>query len=273
MAIDVIPLWDYAKPEVSEQRFRELVASSKGDDVLILQTQIARSYGLRKRFDEARSILDNIKPLLETSGAEPRVHYWLELGRTYASATHNAASQTEATKAIARDAYTSAIKLAQAAKLDYLTIDAMHMMAFVDTEPEAVLAINLKTVAAMEASTQPDAKRWAASLYNNVGYGLHGVGRYEEAQVQFEKALKATQAGGSAGKVRIQQWMLAWNLRALKRNDEALAAQLALEKDCDLADEPDEYVFEELAILYAARGDEAKAAHYRAKQAAMKATP
>ncbi len=271
MAIDIIPLWDYAKPEASEQRFRDLLVSSRGDDVLILQTQIARSYGLRKRYDQARRILHNIKPLLSASGTEAQVHYWLELGRTYASAAHDTASQTDATKAIARDAYGRATELAQAARLDYLAIDAMHMMAFVDTAPEAVLAINLKTLAAMQASAQPEAQRWATSLYNNVAYGLHGVGHYEEAQVHFEKALKAAHDSGNSRKVRIQQWMLAWNLRALKRKEEALAAQLALEKDCEQAGEPDEYVFEELAILYADRGDEAKAAHYRSKQQAMKA--
>ena len=40
-AIDVAPLWDFARPDVSEQRFRAALATASGDDALILQTQIA----------------------------------------------------------------------------------------------------------------------------------------------------------------------------------------------------------------------------------------
>ena len=57
MAIDIDPLWDFSKPDVSEQRFRAALASATGDDALILQTQIARTYGLRKDFAKAQDIL------------------------------------------------------------------------------------------------------------------------------------------------------------------------------------------------------------------------
>ena len=62
--------------------------------------------------------------------------------------------------------------------------------------------------------------------------------------------------------------MVAWTLRALARDDEALAIQLRLERECAAAGAPDPYVFEELAALYRARGDAAQAAAYDALRAA-----
>ncbi len=55
---------------------------------------------------------------------------------------------------------------------------------------------------------------------------------------------------------------------ALGRLDEALAIQLRLERECEAANAPDRYVFEELEILYRERGDRSRAGHY----AALKAT-
>ncbi|MBK6472340.1 MAG: TfoX/Sxy family DNA transformation protein [Betaproteobacteria bacterium] len=57
MAIDLAPLWDFERPDVSEQRFRNALEKAAGDDALILRTQIARTYGLRKDFDGARKLL------------------------------------------------------------------------------------------------------------------------------------------------------------------------------------------------------------------------
>ena len=48
--IDVAPLWDFAKPEASEQRFRAALSGAQGDDVLVLQTQIARLELLTARY-------------------------------------------------------------------------------------------------------------------------------------------------------------------------------------------------------------------------------
>ena len=46
MALDLNALWDFGRPEVSEQRFRDALQSATGDQALILRTQIARTYGL-----------------------------------------------------------------------------------------------------------------------------------------------------------------------------------------------------------------------------------
>ena len=61
MAIDLAPLWNFSQPELSEQRFRAALAGASRDDALILQTQIARTYGLRRDFAGAQQILKSIE--------------------------------------------------------------------------------------------------------------------------------------------------------------------------------------------------------------------
>ena len=53
--------------------------------------------------------------------------------------------------------------------------------------------------------------------------------------------------------------MVAWCLRLLGRADEALARQQALAEEGEAAADPDPYVYEELELLYRARGDTAQA--------------
>lgn len=264
MAIDVSQLWDFSQPELSEQRFRSALLTAVGDDALIIQTQIARTYGLRGHFVQAQQILANIEPQIQKAGIEAQVRYYIELGRTYASAVHPPEAQTAAAIELARSAYLHAFNLAQGAKLDSLAIDALHMMAFVETAPADQLAWNNKAITFMQGSAQPDAQKWAASLHNNSGYALYLLERYEEALAEFNLALAANELAGDAQKIRIAYWMIAWTLRALNRLEEALAIQLRLEGECSAAREPDPYVFEELEYLYRALGNDEQAEYYAA---------
>jgi tetratricopeptide (TPR) repeat protein len=260
--MDLEPVWDFRNPALSEERFRAALATAKGDEVLILQTQIARTYGLRRDFDRARQILQEMD--VSQAGPEPRIRHALELGRTYASAAHPKESQTAEAKARARALYGQAFELARKEKFDALAIDAVHMLAFVDTEPADQLKWAQQGLALAEASSQPAARSWQASLRNNAGYALHQLGRYEEALAQFQQALALRTPGTDAA--RVAQWMVAWTLRSLGRVDEALRLQLALEREWDAAGKPDPYVFEELELLYRAKGDEARAAHYGSRR-------
>lgn len=265
-AMDVAGLWDFGRPEVSEQRFRQALATATGDDALVLQTQIARTYGLRGDFDRARAVLDAMAPQVPAAGPEVRVRHALEQGRTHASATHPAQSQTAQSRETARRHFEEARRLARQAKLDALAIDAIHMLAFVDTAPADQLKWGREALAVVEASTQPDARRWEASVRNNIGHALHQLGRYDEALEQFDLALRLRQQGSNAQATRIAQWMVAWTLRALERSDEAIAIQLRLERECDEAGQPDPHVFEELEILYRMKGDEERARHYAGRR-------
>ncbi len=84
MAIDISNLWDFNNPELSEQRFRSALPTASDDDALILQTQIARTYGIRRNFSQAQQILAGIEPQIQSASVEAQVRYYLELGRTYA---------------------------------------------------------------------------------------------------------------------------------------------------------------------------------------------
>ena len=72
MAIDLAPLWDFARPDVSEQRLRAALHTAAGDDALILQTKIARTYGLRQDFDRARTLLQQIEPSVAAAAQRRR---------------------------------------------------------------------------------------------------------------------------------------------------------------------------------------------------------
>jgi len=268
MAIDLTPLWDFARPDLSEQRFRAALADATGDDALILHTQIARSQGLRQNFDGARQTLQAIAASMGTAGAEAQVRYHLERGRTYASATHPAALRTPEALQQARQAFNRALELARTAQLDGLAIDAIHMFAFVDQAPADQLKWGLAALDLSLGSQQPQARRWEPSIRNNVGVALHQLGRYDEALGQFQQALALRERGSNRQATFVARWMVAWTLRSLGRSDEALGIQLQLEKQADATGTPDPHVFEELEALYRGRGDAAKAQHYARRQAA-----
>ena len=262
MAIVLIPLWDFSQPELSEQRFRSVLATADTDDALILQTQIARTYGLRRDFALAQEILKSIEPQVVTASAEARVRHQLEFGRTLASAKHSAESQTASVKEQARSSYLRALEDAQANQLDALAIDALHMLAFVDTAPGDQLKWGERALAIALASTQPAARQWEASLRNNLGVALHQLQRYDEALGHFQQAVLLRERGGEPDSTRVARWMVGWTLRALNRLDEALEIQLRLERECEAAGVPDPYVFDELEALSRARGDDISAQQY-----------
>jgi len=145
------------------------------------------------------------------------------------------------------------------------------MLPFVETDEAAGLRWNEQALALALASSQPGARRWEASLRNNIGVSLHQLGRYEEALAAFEAAVAARVRQGDPARVRIAHWMVAWTLRALGRLDEALAIQRRLERENDAAGKPDRHVYEELARLYEARGEPEKAERYRRLAAATRA--
>jgi len=272
MALDVSSLWNYSDPEASEQRFRQALAGAAGDDVLVLRTQLARTYGLRRNFAEARRILAEVQDAIPRASPEAQVRYDLELGRTYASAAHRPEEETPDAKERARSLYTAAFERARDARLDALAIDALHMMVTVDTEPNDQLKWALKALAYMENSSQPDAKKWEGSLRNNVGYANHLLGNYEEALAQYRLSLAAHERGGRPANVRIAHWMIARTLRAQGKLQEAIDIQLRLEREWSEAGQPDPYVYEELEQLYRATGNAARADEYAVKLQASKQT-
>jgi hypothetical protein len=270
MALDLHTLWDHGKPAVSEQRFVAALDGATDDEKLILQTQIARTHGMRRDFTAARAILVTLESKQAGASAEVQARYFLELGRTYVSAAHPKESRTPQNVDIARRHFLRAHEIAAHARLDELAIDALHMMPLVDTDPDQQLAWNEKALAYMERSASPDARRWEGSLRHNVGYAKYLKDEYEAALVQFRLSRAAHERAGRVRNARIADWMIARTYRAQEKYAEALAIQHALERAWDAAGEPDPYVFEELEHLYRVLGDEPRAQQYGARfKAAM----
>ena len=266
-AVDVAPLWNFADPAASEAAFRAALRSAASrDDALSLQTQIARTLGLRSRFDEAHAVLDRIEPELAGAGAEPQVRHRLERGRAFRSAKRPEQ---------ARPLFVDAAERARAAGLDALRVDALHMVALVEPDPAEQLCWNRQALAVATASADPAARNWDASLLNNVGLTLHQAGRHAEALASFEGALAARLRIGNAARIAEARWMVAWTLRVLQRHDDALAILRGLEAAHAAAGSEDGFVFEELAenLLAKGRADEARPYFARAFSALSRLLP
>lgn len=273
-AVDVDALWDFSNPALSEQRFRDALAGAKGDDALILTTQIARTRGLRRDLEGAKQVLKAAEPQLAGAGAEARARHALEWGRSHISAVTRPDERTPENLATARAAYERALAIANDGRLDELAIDAVHMMAFVDTAPADQLRWNEQALARVLASTQPGGRKWEASIRNNLGLSLHGLGRHADSLPHFERALALRESAGARPRtVYVARWLLARALRLSGRLDDALAQQILLEGQMHVVGDPDPYVLEELEQIHRARGDEARAAAYALRLAAARQKP
>jgi|JI10StandDraft_1071094.scaffolds.fasta_scaffold311071_3 tetratricopeptide (TPR) repeat protein len=260
-AVDVDALWNYADPAASEARFRDALASASGDDALVLRTQIARTLGLRGRFDDAHRELDAIEPALATAGVAPRVRAWLERGRTLRSSGKPLEG---------RPLFMRAYVTADAAGLEVLAADALHMLALVEPVLDDRIAWNRRTVDYARRASDPRAQGWQAAALNNIGGDLREAGRLEDSLAAFREAQAAYERAGRPQSRFVARWQVANVLRLLGRADEALAMQTALERDTAAAGAPDPYVYEELALLQAARGQADAAALARRRAAELR---
>ncbi|NJM82714.1 MAG: tetratricopeptide repeat protein [Tabrizicola sp.] len=254
---------DFNDLDGSEKRLRDRIARTGNDEErFACSLQLSRCLGLRQDFQGARAVLEELRLSPCMSGPEARARFALEWGRTLCSTTHRHADIPEADLNEARQSYMLAHDTAKAAQLDDLAIDALHMMAVVDTAPDLQLKWGQAALDLARSSSDHRAKAWEAALLNNIGYALHQLGRLPEALEQFEAALAARQRQGNPQQVRIAKWMIAWTLRSLGQLDEALAMQEQLEAECAAAGQPDRHVFEELAVLHELLGDPRKQSIY-----------
>ena len=61
-------------------------------------TQIARTEGLQREFEEAHAILDTVEAMLTDEMGVPRIRYLLERGRVYNSSNQREKSKPKAGK-------------------------------------------------------------------------------------------------------------------------------------------------------------------------------
>ena len=280
---DFDSLWDYNNPAQSEAKFRDLlpVAEKSGDTGYLteLQTQIARTLSLQQKFDEAHAVLDEIASTLEAvkkdrhslldkerraglamtdsaAGARVHVRYLLERGRTF-----NSSKQKDSALPLFEEAWNVSL----GAGLDSYAVDAAHMMA-IAAPPEQVMELNQKALALAEKSSEPKARKWRGSLYNNIGWDYFGQAKYDSALAMFEKAVRARIEQEQQTEVRVAKWCVAKTLRMMGQVESALLMQQTLEIEWrDSDDGPDGYAFEEIAECLLALNRANDAAPYFAR--------
>lgn len=238
---DFDSLWNFDRPAETEQKFRALLPlAEKSQDTAYfaeLMTQIARTLGLQQKFDEAEQLLDSVQKLLPEVGARANVRYLLERGRVF-----NSSKQQPKAMPLFIRAWEESNKFG----FDPFAVDAAHMCG-IAAPPEERQGWDLKALARAEQSSDPKARRWLGSLYNNMGWAYFDAKKYDSALEVFDKALKCRIDQKQPREIRIAQWAVAKTLRYLGKVDSALMIQRSLEKDWEASgEEQDGYVFEEI---------------------------
>ncbi|MBK9248534.1 MAG: hypothetical protein IPM69_10580 [Ignavibacteria bacterium] len=254
-------LWNYSKPEETEQKFREILSGISVEDhteyYASLLTQIARTLGLQMKFDEAHKTLNEVEKLIDESMIKARVRLMLERGRAFRSSGSVPQSIP---------CFEQAYSLASTSReLDYFAVDAAHMMGIVMPPDGGGLEWNEKACHAAEESSDKNAQNWLGALYNNIGWTYHAKGEYRIALGWFEKYAAWSAARMRTTDERIAKWCAAKMRRLLGEVREALAYQLELLEILEAINEPDGYVFEEIGecLLALDRAVEA-APHFQA---------
>lgn len=271
--------WNFADPAGSEARFAAMLSEAAQMGAVSrsmeIRTQLARAQGLQRKFAEAHATLDEVQSWLAgqeaaTVGAAARIalRLRLERGRVLNSAGDAAGALPHFVEAL------EAAERARAAGkcgLDGLAVDAAHMAAIAD--PADADEWNRKALHLAESSPDPDARRWRASLLNNIGWTRFETKDYSAALVLFERALAARVEQGTTGKLRgpwlIARWCVAKTKRALGRVEDALAEQQQLAAEHAAAGTTDGFVQEELGECLLALGRGAEAAPHFARAHAL----
>lgn len=239
--IDFREHWDFDDPITSEARFRALLDTLEGEEWSQCMTQLARSLGLQKRFDEARNLLQEFNLFIDFDAPNRTAAYWsLEMGRILRSSGNPSESKKY---------FEDAARMA-AHDLD-LEIDAIHMLAIV-AEPDEALKLNKRAIELARSTQDPKARRWLGSLLNNAGWSLMDLQRPQEALEVFIEALTEREAAGTESEVAIAKWCVARALRELGEHHRAIEI---LREILSQGVDKSGFTHEELALNYAATNE------------------
>ncbi|MFN8365745.1 MAG: tetratricopeptide repeat protein [Candidatus Kapaibacterium sp.] len=244
--------WNYSKPAETEVRFREFLeeATSPAEQAEI-RTQLARSVGLQRRFDEAHEILNQADAQITNDMPVVKVRALLERGRVY-----NSSGNAEQ----AREYFLNAFELGKQCNHDDYTVDAAHMMGII-TKAEESLQWNELAISIAQNTEQEMAKRWLASLLNNTGWTYFSMGNYTRALELFNDALEFRRKQNNIVEIHIAQWCVAKTLRMLGNLEESLSMQRAMLAERAEKNIPEDgYIYEETGecLLALGKPDEAK---------------
>ncbi len=250
---DFDKLWDYSNPTSTEAKFRTLLSRTPDPDLrLLILTQIARTYSLRRMFDDAHATLDDVERSLMTASPLVSVRYFLERGRSF-----NSAGKVGGAFQMFERAHKLAIECGEMG----FAIDAVHMLAIASQEPEEQIRWNLEGIELCKQ--HPDHARWLRALYNNLGETYRGTGEYQKSLECFQNLVKWYEDR----KLPVDRYTRvdeAKLLRLCNRTGQGLEKITSLRNELQQSGESDGFVEEELAESLEAcgRGDEARA-HFR----------
>jgi tetratricopeptide (TPR) repeat protein len=256
--------WDFGNPRASMEVFAARTQTAESDSSRqIWRTQMARALGLHGDFEGAREILAKVRAAIDQLPHGPDRHHlsarWeIEYGRVL---------NAEGDPAAARPYFERAHQEAMAAAAEGLAIDALHMIAIVEGKLGGRSRVwNEQALSQAQASRDPDARRWQASLLNNLGWDFHKAGDHEGALDRFEEAARLRRQSGTPVAIEQAQWAVGRALRSVGRFDEALAVQLELASQPPGAD--DGYVYQEIGENLRALGrvEQAESALARARE-------
>lgn len=259
LSLKIDETWNFADPSATQTAFETMLtqvdpttAQAPLQRAEIL-TQIARCQGLQQRWSEAAESLEKAQTLTEGTRSRASVRVLLESGRIKNSRRLDDRGARE---------FTEAWNLSRELREDALAVDAAHMLAIVlGDDPRKSIEWNERALRYAEASVDDRAKRWKASLYNNLGWAYHDLKSYPAALDMFRKAQTERERNPQNVKeIRIAKWSVGRALRSLGKADEALEIQRSIEQELAASGETDGFNEEELAECLTAlsRPDEAR---------------
>ncbi len=257
--MDVRQFWDINDLDKTRQNFEALLKDAMANDqqetVACALTQLARIDNKQNRFSQAQEKLASAVKLAPKDAIAPSVHIALEQGRLYRNQGDiNAAKKSfQYAFATARDAK----------NLDYLMIDALHMLAM-DEKPQAALKL-VEQAQELVKHGSAQARAWLGPLMNNLAWTFFDAGQYDDAISCFERDTAIRLELGAIDERKIADWNRAHVMRIAGKHDEALAVLKMLETEAGENGFGIAFVYEELAELAELKNDARKASDYAAK--------
>ena len=244
-------VWDFNDPAASETRFRELAAEAEaaGNDAYAAEamTQVARTYSLRREFDQANAVLDEVDNGPQGQVPVVRVRSLLERGRSL-----NSSGNSDAAAPLFEQAW----ELASQEGEGFLAGDAIHMLGIVGGLEQEQHWINV-LVQYVTDDPGNGADYWLAAMHNNLGWTYFFAEDFANAEAQFIASRAAYEAQGNKRyEVLIADYSIGRAMRMQGNCEGALGVQerayAALREEFDTEDE---YVAEEIALCRVELGD------------------
>ncbi len=177
-------VWVFQDPKGTEKKFKALMPLAKENDLAYYAELIAhlgRSISLQKRYDDAHKALDLAIPILTDDMNKANIQYNLERGRVY---------YWQKNESKASHYFQKAMELATKHGEDFLAIDIAHMIAIVPQKDEDQIPLHKKALDLATNSSCPKAKKWLATLNNNIAQSYQEIKQHELALHHFKKALE-----------------------------------------------------------------------------------